>query len=172
MYRGELAERLHDFSVREGGALRAEDLENHAGLWVDPISMTCGDVTFHQIPPNGQGIAMLFALGILRELDAFALDPDGVEGAHLAIEAMKLGFREAHRMVADPEHLPEAPEEALQDERIHALAMEVDAKQAQDFNHGVPKPGGTVLMCAADARGRATSSVSYTHLTLPTICSV
>ena len=33
------------------------------------------------------------------------------------------------------------PEEALQDERIHALAMEVDAKQAQDFNHGVPKPG-------------------------------
>ena len=53
--------------------LRAEDLATHAGMWVDPISMTCGDVTFHQIPPNGQGIAMLFALGILRELDALAL---------------------------------------------------------------------------------------------------
>ena len=49
--------------------------------------------------------------------------------------------------MADPEHVPEAFEEALQDERIHALAMEVDAKQAQDFSHGVPKPGGTVLMC-------------------------
>ena len=87
------------------------------------------------------------------------MDPDGVEGAHLAIEAMKLGFREAHRMVADPEHVPETPEEALQDERIHAIAMEVDPEQAQDFDHGVPKPGGTVLMCAADARGRATSFI-------------
>ena len=78
-YRGELAERLHDFSVREGGALRAEDLANHSGMWVDPISMTCGDVTFHQIPPNGQGIAMLFALGILRELDALGSTPMGLK---------------------------------------------------------------------------------------------
>ena len=163
-YGGELAECLHEHSVREGGALRVEDLANHSGMWVDPISMTCGDVTFHQIPPNGQGIAMLFALGILRELDALALDPDGVEGAHLAIEAMKLGFREAHRMVADPEHVPEAPEEALQDERIHAIAMEVDPKRAQDFDHGVPKPGGTVLMCAADARGRATSFIQSNYM--------
>ena len=54
-YRGELAERLHDHSVREGGALRAEDLANHSGMWVDPIALTCGDFTFHQIPPNGQG---------------------------------------------------------------------------------------------------------------------
>ena len=77
---------------------------------------------------------------------------------------MKLGFREAHRMVADPEHVPEAPAEALQDERIHALAMEVDATQAQDFNHGVPKPGGTVLMCAADAHGRATSFIQSNYM--------
>ena len=46
-------------------------------------------------------------------------------------------------MVADPEHVP-STRGGLQDERIHALAMEVDAKQAQDFDHGVPKPGGTV----------------------------
>ncbi|MBL21349.1 MAG: gamma-glutamyltransferase, partial [Phycisphaerae bacterium] len=39
-YRGELAERLHDYSMREGGALRAEDLASHSGMWVDPISMT------------------------------------------------------------------------------------------------------------------------------------
>ena len=64
MYRGELAERLHDFTCAAKVVLcEAEDLANHAGMWVDPISMTCGDVTFHQIPPNGQGIAMLFALG-------------------------------------------------------------------------------------------------------------
>ena len=163
-YQGELAERLHEYSVRDGGSLRNVDLAEHSGMWVDPISMTCGDLTFHQIPPNGQGIAMLFALGILRELNALDLDPDQIEGAHLAIEAMKLGFREAHRMVADPDHVPELPSDALQDERIHALAMEVDPKRAQDFHHGVPKPGGTVLMCAADARGRATSFIQSNYM--------
>ena len=76
---------------------------------------------------------MLFALGILRELDALALDPDGVEGAHLAIEAMKLASVKRTAWWPIPNMCPKLPEEALQDERIHALAMEVDAEAGPRF---------------------------------------
>ena len=56
----------------------------------------------HEIPPNGQGIAALMALGILAHFDLAALPPDSVASQHLQIEAMKLAFADVHRYVADP----------------------------------------------------------------------
>ncbi len=54
-----------------------------------------------EIPPNGQGIAALAALGIL---DGFNFATATAEQRlHLQIEAMKLGFADAHAYVADPE---------------------------------------------------------------------
>ena len=49
--------------------------------------------TLHEIPPNGQGIAALIALGILRELRHRRRIPvDSADSLHLQIEAMKLAF--------------------------------------------------------------------------------
>ena len=56
----------------------------------------------HEIPPNGQGIAALMALGMLESFDIGALPPDSVASQHLQIEAMKLAFADAHRYVSDP----------------------------------------------------------------------
>ena len=46
----------------------------------------------HELPPNGQGIGALIALGILENFDMAALAVDSADSLHLQIEAMKLGF--------------------------------------------------------------------------------
>ena len=52
---------------REGGHLSVEDLARHAGEWVTPITGAYRDHEVVQMPPNGQGAAVLAAL---RRLDA------------------------------------------------------------------------------------------------------
>jgi gamma-glutamyltranspeptidase/glutathione hydrolase len=69
---------------------------------VAPLDLRYAGVDVHEIPPNGQGIAALMALGMLERFDLAALPPDSIESQHLQIEAMKLAFADAHWHVADP----------------------------------------------------------------------
>src|SRR5690606_36259888 len=69
--------------------------------WVEPISRDYRGFTLHEIPPNGQGMAALMALGILEHFDMAALEPDSVAARHLQIEAMKAAFADVYRYVAD-----------------------------------------------------------------------
>jgi gamma-glutamyltranspeptidase/glutathione hydrolase len=58
--------------------------------------------TLHEIPPNGQGIAALMALGMLEHFDLGSLPVDSAgRRQHLQIEAMKLAFADVYRWVAD-----------------------------------------------------------------------
>ena len=74
----------------------------HKPDWVEPIAHDYRGYTLHEIPPNGQGIAALIALGILENFDLASLPVDSVAVQHLQIEAMKLAFADAYRYVADP----------------------------------------------------------------------
>ena len=65
-YRGELAAKLEAHSTANGGVMQAGDLAAHRADWVKTISGTYRGYTLHEIPPNGQGIVALIALGILR----------------------------------------------------------------------------------------------------------
>ncbi|MDA9209451.1 gamma-glutamyltransferase, partial [bacterium] len=74
-YKGELADTICDFAAEHGAALSREDMAAHKADWCGTISKKFDDMELHEIPPNGQGIAALMALGILshtriRELDA------------------------------------------------------------------------------------------------------
>ena len=65
--------------------------------------------TLHEIPPNGQGIVALIALGILRHFDLRSHPVDGADSVHLQIEALKLAFADAWRYVADIDHMDVQP---------------------------------------------------------------
>ncbi len=45
--------------------MTAADLAGYKPEWVTPIAKDYRGYTLHEIPPNGQGIAALMALGIL-----------------------------------------------------------------------------------------------------------
>lgn len=162
-YSGDIAKAIERASEAEGGAMRADDLNEHASLEVEPISVDYRGTTLHEIPPNGQGIAALIALGILRHFDLNALEPDSPETLHLQIEAVKLGFADAHQHVADPEYLRTTPEELLAPKRLEKLAARIDPAKAQDYSAGIPKPGGTILLCAADDEGRCISLIQSNY---------
>ena len=49
--------------------MTTDDLAQHEGFWVDCICQEFGDLLIHEIPPNGQGLAALIALGVLDRLN-------------------------------------------------------------------------------------------------------
>jgi len=101
-YGGEIAQAIERFSAQHGGSLTAQDFANYRPEWITPIAQNYRGYTLHEIPPNGQGIAALIALGILEHFDVAGLPVDGVDSQHLQIEAMKLAFADVYRYVADP----------------------------------------------------------------------
>ena len=57
--------------------MTAADFAAYAPEWVAPIAKDYRGHALHEIPPNGQGIAALIALGILQHFDLAALPVDG-----------------------------------------------------------------------------------------------
>ncbi len=164
-YEGELAEAIIAFSDQHGGAMTMEDLASHRADWSGTISKSLDDVTLHEIPPSGQGIAALMALGILDHTGIRDLDADDPRAAHLQIEALKLAFRDAHAFVGDLDHMTDiTPSHLLDDGYLAARAAEIDPDKATDFKAGAPKPGGTVYLTAADASGMMVSFIQSNYM--------
>jgi gamma-glutamyltranspeptidase/glutathione hydrolase len=159
-YRGSLAEKIEAHAKKHGAAMRAADLAAHQADWVEPLAMDYRGYTLHEIPPNGQGIVALMALGMLEHFDLRSHPVDGVDSVHLQIEAIKLAFADAWRYVADIDHMKEVrPAGLLDKEYLKQRARLIDSKRAQAFGPGKPPQGGTVYLTAADADGMMVSFI-------------
>ena len=163
-YEGEIAEALVRFSDQHGGAMTLKDLANYQAQWVEPIAQNYRGYTLHEIPPNGQGIAALIALGILENFDLASMKVDGVESQHLQIEAMKLAFADVYRYVADPKHMEVTPAQMLDPAYLKSRANLIDMKKAQNFYAGNPVKGGTIYLTAADENGMMVSFIQSNYM--------
>jgi gamma-glutamyltranspeptidase/glutathione hydrolase len=133
LYEGDVALAIDAMARADGGALRREDLAAHTTERVAPISMGFRGARLHEIPPNGQGIAALIALALLERVGIDRHGVDDALGTHLAIEAIKMAFREAHLHVAEPSSMVESTRTLLDPARLDALAARIDPARAQDF---------------------------------------
>ncbi|WP_033070398.1 gamma-glutamyltransferase family protein [Thalassospira australica] len=164
-YRGKLAAKIAAFAKEHGAALSEDDLGNHKADWVGTISQQFGKVKLHEIPPNGQGISALIALGILRHTNITDYEPDSAEALHLEIEAMKLAFADMRAYVADLDYMTDVTvEHLLSDDYLKSRAALIDANKAQDFKAGAPKHGGTVYVTAADENGMMVSFIQSNYM--------
>jgi len=163
-YRGEIAQAMEAHAKAHGGSMTAADLEAYRPEWVEPIGIDHADHRLHEIPPNGQGIAALMALGILRHFDVSAMPVDGVDSQHVQIEAMKLAFADAYRYVADPAGLEFPCERLLDDAYLRRRASLIDMKRAQPFEPGNPVKGGTIYLTAADENGTMVSFIQSNYM--------
>src|ERR1700722_15182812 len=150
-YRGAIAEAIAAAAKREGGAMTLADLAEHELEWVTPLGVDFHGVSIHQLPPNGQGLAALIALGVLDRCDLEGLDADSAELQHLAIEATKLGIADAAAHVADPAAMRVEAETLLADGYLRERATLIRRDRAQAPDPGKPPQGGTVYLAAADA---------------------
>jgi gamma-glutamyltranspeptidase/glutathione hydrolase len=77
-----------------------DDLAAHRGEWVDPISTSYRGHEVVELPPNGQGAAVLVAL---NELDEKPLGAAGEpETVDRTMQAVRRGMETAYAQVADP----------------------------------------------------------------------
>ncbi|MEZ0350074.1 gamma-glutamyltransferase family protein [Mycobacterium sp. pR1184] len=162
-YRGELAAQLEAHATANGGVLRASDLAAHRADWVGTISGTYRGYTVHEIPPNGQGIVALIALGILAQFEMSSLPVDSADSLHLQIEALKLAFADAQAYVSDIDHMAVRPEDLLDSEYLKQRAALIDRNLAQPASAGAPA-GGTVYLTAADASGMMVSMIQSNYM--------
>ena len=102
-YGGPIAAAIEDCVRGNGGFLGCEDLAAHRSEWVEPVSTTYRGWSVFELPPNGQGIAVLQMLNILEGFDLGSLEWGSAEHLHLLIEAKKLAFEDRAKFYADPE---------------------------------------------------------------------
>ena len=162
-YQGDLAERITEHAAATDGMLTRDDLASHRAEWVRPISVDYGGYTLHEIPPNGQGLAALIMLGILRHHGIGDLPVDSADSLHLQIEAMKLAFADAHRYIADPAWMDVDVQHLLDPAYLAERSSLIDPSRALDPGHGRPKPGGTVYLTTADADGNMVSYIQSNY---------
>ena len=163
-YGGEIAQAIASFAAKNGGTLTAKDFADYRCEWVKPIAKNYRGHTLHEIPPNGQGIAALIALGILDQFDVAGLALDGVDSQHLQIEAMKLAFADVYAYVAEPGAMKVTPEQMLASSYLASRAKLIDMKKAQDFGAGNPMKGGTIYLSAADENGMMVSFIQSNYM--------
>jgi len=145
--------------------MTVEDLAAHTPDWVEPLAHDYRGYTLHEIPPNGQGIVALIALGMLQHFDLKSHPVDSPDSLHLQIEAQKLAFADAWAYVADLDHMKEVtPAQLLDPEYLKERAKRIDPKKAQDFGPGKPPKGGTVYLTAADASGMMVSFIQSNYM--------
>jgi len=163
-YEGEIAQAIAAYAKQTGGSLNLNDLRDYQPEWVTPIAKGYRGYEVHEIPPNGQGIAALIALGILERFDLSSLPVDSAASQHLQIEAMKLAFADVYRYIADPQAMALTAEELLADDYLDRRAALIDPDKAIDHDFGLPRSGGTVYLTAADESGMMVSFIQSNYM--------
>ena len=160
-YQGKLANRIEQSAITGGGALRANDLAAHAADWVQPIDQSYRDVVVHEIPPNGQGLATLIALGILDHFDPPALD--SADAVHLQIEVTKIALRAAADHIADPDFTRVTPAELLDPTSLARVAASIGKQASKLPPASLPASHDTVYLSTADAGGMMVSFIQSNY---------
>ena len=141
------------------------DLRGFAPRWSGTISKDYRGYSLHEIPPNGQGIAALMALGMLSHFDLASLEADSADCRHLQIEAMKAAFADVYRWVGDPRAMTEvSAAQLLDDGYLAQRAARIRLDRASEFDHGLPPAGGTIYLSAADERGMMVSFIQSNYM--------
>jgi gamma-glutamyltranspeptidase/glutathione hydrolase len=161
-YEGKTADAIAAFSRATGGRLTGDDLAAHVNDWVEPIGVSYRDAELWELPPNGQGIVALEALGILEGLPVPS-SPLDEAGVHAAIEAVKLAFADALAWVTDLEHMAVDPGRFLEADYLDRRRAAI-GERAERRETGFPRAGGTVYLAAADAGGMMVSYIQSNYM--------
>ena len=164
-YKGSTAKTIADYIQAQGGFLSVEDLANHQGEWVQPISTNYRGVDVWELPPNSQGLAALQILNILEAYDFSKIPFGSPEHVHLFTEAKKIAFADRAALYADPE-FSKTPIEKLLSKGYAAerrKLINIDrAMQSVDAGAALNQ-GDTIYMTVADKNGMMVSLIQSNY---------
>ncbi len=152
-YRGRIAAAIAAAAKEHGGYLSREDLAEHTSDWVEPVGTNYRGYDVWELPPNGQGIAVLEMLNILEQHNVKALGHNSADYLHLLLEAKKLAFADRAKFYADPAFAELPVQELISKAYAKQQNARIDLKQAAvDIPPGDPKlgHGDTVYLSVVD----------------------
>jgi gamma-glutamyltranspeptidase/glutathione hydrolase len=163
-YKGETAEKIVDYVREQGGFLSMKDFEDHTSEWVEPISTNYRGYDVWELPPNGQGTAVLQMLNILENYDIAGMGFGSPEYMHLFIEAKKLAFEDRAKFYSDPDfnNLPidELISKKYGKERAELINPE---RAARSYPAGELEQGNTIYLTTADKDGNMVSLIQSNY---------
>lgn len=164
-YRGEITRKIDKFMTENGGYLRFADFANHRSDWVEPVGVDYKGYMLWELPPNGQGIAALQMLQILKNFDLAALGYNTPESIHLMVEAKKLAFEDRAKFYADMDFYKTPISKLISEEYGRERAKLIGQRAAQRVDAGNPHlyEGDTIYMTTADKDGNMVSLIQSNY---------
>ena len=169
-YEGEIARTIADYAERTGGYLRMKDLRQHEANWVDPVSVTYRGVEVYELPPNGQGIAALQMLQILKGYDVADMGLNSTDYLHVQAEAKKLAFEDRAQFYADPAFADVPVQELISEEYGAQRRQQIEMDGVLSApSHGNPQAmarldeGDTIYLTVADSTGMMVSLIQSNY---------
>jgi len=169
-YEGEIARTIADYAERTGGYLRMDDFREHEANWVDPVSVDYRGVEVFELPPNGQGIAALQMLQILKGYDVADMGLNSTDYLHVQAEAKKLAFEDRARFYADPDFADVPVQKLISEEYGAQRRQQIEMDEVLSApSHGNPEAmarldeGDTIYLTVADSDGMMVSLIQSNY---------
>lgn len=158
-YRGKVAQRIAEHVQAEGGYLSTEDLANNEPEWVDPVSINYRGYDIWEMPPNGQGMAALQMLNILKGFDLASMGYGSATHIHTFLEAKKLAYADMTTYYGDPNFGTIPLERLLSEEYAAERRKLIDPEKAGTFEKGLTSGDHTIYLTVADDEGNMISLI-------------
>ena len=167
-YKGDIADALEAFYIKEGGFLRKKDLASHVTRIEDPVKVQYRGYTVYKCGPWTQGPYLCQTLRLLEGFDLRKAEHMSADYIHILTEALKLGFADRDEYYGDPLFV-DVPMAALLSDRYTRLRRPlidmtkastqvrpgdpVNMKAFKSPGHYLPGVGGTTTCVATDRWG-------------------
>jgi gamma-glutamyltranspeptidase/glutathione hydrolase len=139
-YRGDIARRIDDFSQKNGGLLRYEDMAAFRIEPEAPVSTTFHGYTVYKPGFWSQGPAMIETLNMLEGYDLRAMGVNSAQYIQTLVEALKLAYADRDTYYGDPKFV-RIPEERLLSKDYAAERRKLIGDEASlDFRPGDVEP--------------------------------
>ena len=163
-YSGEIANKIIDYSNKNGGYISLKDLEDFEAEIVNPISTNYKGYEVYESPPNSSGITLLQQLNIIENFDVSILEPGTYSSVHAMAEAKRLAFYDREKYLADPRYSNIPIKKLLSKDyarsqfKLISMNKRIDEKKLE-IDYAPDKVGDTTYFCILDKFGNAVSQL-------------
>ena len=172
-YKGDVADALEDFYIKNDGFLRKADLAAHVTRVEDPVTVQYRGYTVCKCGPWTQGPYLCQTLRLLEGFDLKKMGYLSADYIHVLAEALKLGFADRDEYYGDPLFVDVPMKALLSDEYTLLRRPLIDMdKASREVRPGDPVnmkalkgpgtyrpgPGGTTTCVVADRWGNVVAA--------------
>jgi gamma-glutamyltranspeptidase/glutathione hydrolase len=165
-YKGAIAHTMDAYFKRIGGDLRYDDFADFHGEWVTPVSVNYRGYDVYELPPNGQGMAALEMLQILKHFDLKKMGAGSADTLTAMLEAKRLAYEDLAKWYADPRFYHAPIKGLLSDAYADQRVKEINLAHANpNIGPGDPRlfDGDTIYLTTADKDGMMVSLIQSNY---------